>query len=394
MRKTSKVTNSRAVKPSTGTFLLYLTMSFITAIGTANPRHKYPQSGLADFMVRAMKLPYEEERKLRAIFKMSGIETRYSVLGDYGKSSGFDFFDNHNGGALPTTRKRLDYFREHAVALSKAAIQACLSQRGQPDRHSITHLIVVSCTGMYAPGLDIDLVNQLELPSSVQRTCINFMGCYAAFNAIKLGHHICESEQARVLIVCTELCSLHFQNQISEDNFLANALFADGAAAMLMESKPKPGYNLSPAGFHCDLNPTGEQDMTWRVGDFGFEMRLSSYVPDLIKQGIGALTSSLLQRQPLSGISYFAIHPGGRKILEAIQTALGISQHDNQISYSVLRDFGNMSSPTVIFVLQRIMNQLQVSDHGKKILSFAFGPGLTLESMILDIENHERSLTP
>lgn len=362
-------------------------MSFITAIGTANPSHKYRQSALADFMVRAMQLPNEEERKLRAIFKLSGIETRHSVIADYGKENNFEFFESTASNSLPTTRRRLEVFRKHAVALSVSAIRACLAQR-LINTNSITHLLVVSCTGMYAPGLDIDLVNKLGLATSVQRTSINFMGCYAAFNAIKLAHSICTSEEARVLIVCTELCSLHFQNQINEDNFLANALFADGAAALLMESTPQQGINLRPAAFRCNLNPAGDQDMTWMVGDFGFEMKLSGYVPALIKDGIGALTASLLQHQPIDEISYFAIHPGGRRILEAIEETLKISRKVNEHSYSVLRDFGNMSSPTVIFVLQRIMNQLNSNDHKKKILSFAFGPGLTLESMVLVVEHH------
>lgn len=362
-------------------------MSFITAIGTATPVHQFRQTALADFMVQAMQLTAGDERKLRAIFKMSGIESRYSVLDDYGRQSGFSFFGNQNNlEPIPTTKTRVDFFRQQAVALSTTSVKKCFARRGT-HAQSITHLIVVSCTGMYAPGLDIDLVRHLTLRPTVQRTCINFMGCYAAFNAIKLADSICRSQSATVLIVCTELCSLHFQKQPTEDNFLANALFADGSAAMLVESQPHANINLQPLEFHCDLEPSGEKDMTWTVGDFGFEMRLSAYVPDLIKRGIGRLTETLLQNvgQPVSSIPYFAIHPGGKKILEAIEAALNLTRANTEPSYRVLNNFGNMSSPTVIFVLQQIMDSLTRADEGRNILSFAFGPGLTLESMLLKI---------
>jgi len=243
---------------------------------------------------------------------------------------------------------------------------------------------------MYAPGLDIDLVKSLNLSSSVNRLCINFMGCYAAFNAIKLADSFCAADpKAKVLIVCTELCSIHFQKEFTEDNLLANALFADGAAALLIEGEPRRGVNLKPVSFFCDLAPEGEQDMAWTVGDLGFEMKLSAYVPEIIKNGIAKLTSNLLAQisQQLTDVSYYAIHPGGKKILEVIEQELDLSKADNRAAYEVLKNYGNMSSPTVLFVLNEISKNLTNTDDGKKILSFAFGPGLTLESMVLEIHN-------
>jgi prepilin-type processing-associated H-X9-DG protein len=242
---------------------------------------------------------------------------------------------------------------------------------------------------MYAPGLDIDLVKQLRLQTTVQRTAINFMGCYAAFNALKVADAFCKSDpDARVLIVCTELCSLHFQREATEDNLLANALFADGSAAVLVESTSKSTLKLKFESFHNDLSREGDQDMAWTVGDLGFEMKLSSYVPEIIRSGIAELTNSLLKKisKKLSDIHHFAIHPGGKKILEVIEKELGISHSQNQSAYQVLQQYGNMSSPTVLFVLKEVIKTLSKKNEGENILSFAFGPGLTLESMVLQIE--------
>jgi prepilin-type processing-associated H-X9-DG protein len=286
---------------------------------------------------------------------------------------------------------RLSLYRDHGLRISLKAIAACLSKRPEFDKKSLTHLIVVSCTGMYAPGLDIDIVKSLGLSPHIQRLCINFMGCYAAFNGMKLADLFCQTQaDAKVLIVCTELCSLHFQKEHSDDNMLANALFADGSAALLVESTPRNGLNLKPESFYCALASEGEQDMAWTVGDLGFEMKLSSYVPEVIRTGIKQLTTSLLDRisLKLSDVSYFAIHPGGKKILEVIEQELGLSKEHNHHAYEVLKNYGNMSSPTVLFVINKLCENLNGVDGGKKILSFAFGPGLTLESMLLKIENH------
>jgi prepilin-type processing-associated H-X9-DG protein len=367
-------------------------MSFITSIGTANPEHRFSQSAIAEFMVRSMQLDEEDARRLRALFRMTGIETRYSVIADYGKSDGYDFYSNSKDfEPFPSTAKRLQLYRQHALSLSIAAVNRCLNKWEDFNKNSISHLVVVSCTGMYAPGLDIDLVKALGLPTTTQRLSINFMGCYAAFNGLKQADIICQSNpHAKVLVVCTELCSIHFQKENSDDNVLANALFADGSAALLVESNPRRGVNLKPLSFYCDLAQEGEQDMAWTVGDLGFEMRLSSYVPNVIQRGIKTLTSSLLNQvsHSLDDVAYFAIHPGGKKILEVIEQELNLSKEQNNSAYEVLRNYGNMSSPTVLFVLQEVCKNLNGVDDGKKILSFAFGPGLTLESMVLEIQNH------
>ncbi|HEY9048291.1 MAG TPA: type III polyketide synthase [Ohtaekwangia sp.] len=366
-------------------------MSYITAIGTANPPHRFSQQTIARFMEKTMNLNTTESRKLHTIFRASGIEYRYTVLEDYGKDDSFTFYPNTPGQEpFPSTEKRLRAFREHALGVSVAAVKDLKTSISPSafQAQEITHLIVVCCTGMYAPGLDIELVQELGLPSTIQRTSITFMGCYAAFNGLKVADAFCKADKnAKVLIVCTELCSLHFQREATDDNLLANALFADGSAAILVEAKPTM-RSLKIEAFHSDLAPEGKQDMAWSIGDLGFEMKLSTYVPDIIRKGIRNLTNLLLQRANANGngIRHFAIHPGGKKILEAIQQELGISEEQNIHAYTVLKNFGNMSSPTVLFVLNEVFKKLSIANQDERILSFAFGPGLTLESMLLKIE--------
>jgi prepilin-type processing-associated H-X9-DG protein len=365
-------------------------MSYITGLGIATPPHKFNQSKIADFMVRAMQLNHHDSRLLHTIFKASGIEFRHSVLEDYGLEKDFSFYANSpDFEPFPTTEKRLSVFRENVLTLSSMAVDNLLQSIPSFNMKSITHLIVVCCTGMYAPGLDIDLVKKYNLSPAVHRTGINFMGCYAAFNAIKVADAFChQDENAKVLIVCTELCSLHFQKKPTEDNLLANALFADGSAAMLVESNTKQPLRLKPESFHTLLVPKSDDDMAWTIGDLGFEMKLSSYVPSIIKSGIAGLTEKLLHKisKELSDIRFFAVHPGGKKILENIEQELNIPKEKNQAAYCVLRNYGNMSSPTILFVLHNIFMKIRKEDDNEYILSFAFGPGLTLESMVLKIE--------
>ncbi|MEJ0054270.1 MAG: type III polyketide synthase [Bacteroidota bacterium] len=317
-------------------------MSFITSIGTATPPHLLNQSMIGDFMIQAMGLGDDDARKLRVLFRASGIETRYSVLDDYGRTEDFHFYENTPGmEPFPTTKRRLELYRRHALALSLDAVQNCFSTIDDLRRDSITHLVVVSCTGMYAPGLDIDLVKALGLRSDVERTSINFMGCYAAFNALKIAKAACVTRpESKVLIVCTELCTIHFQKENIEDNLLANALFADGSAAVLVESSPRAGTNLLLESFHCELATQGEHDMTWTVGDLGFEMRLSSYVPEVVKSGIKNLTRTLLTKIDLrlAEVTYFAIHPGGKKNTGSDRKRIGSHQRRKQIRVRSLKE--------------------------------------------------------
>jgi prepilin-type processing-associated H-X9-DG protein len=364
-------------------------MSYITAIGISVPPHKINQSAICNFMEKKMGGDPSIGRKIRAVFRASGIEYRHSVLPDYGRTSGFTFYPESASDDFPSTGKRMNLFRENALPLSLASVKNMLESKTDFRLLEVTHLIVVSCTGMYAPGLDIDLIKALKLNNSVQRTCIQFMGCYAAFNALKVANAFCKCEaSAKVLIVCTELCSIHFQQAPSEDNILANALFADGSAALLVEAVTTSEKKLSFQNFHNELAVQGEADMAWNIADAGFEMRLSSYIPDLLRSEIQGLINTLLLRigKNKNDLKYFALHPGGKKILETIENQLGLKKEDNAPAYKVLKNYGNMSSATVLFVLKEIFSGLSREDNNESILSMGFGPGLTLESMLLNIK--------
>lgn len=365
--------------------------SFICAIGTATPTHKIAQSQTAEFMAEALQLSAEGNRKLKALYRATGIAHRYTVLPDYAAANGqFTFYPNSPGlEPFPTVKQRMAVYQQEALPLSVAAVTNCLDTLPDFERSTITHLVTASCTGMYAPGLDIELIQELNLPSTTQRTSVNFMGCYAAFNALKVADAFCHTNpEAKVLVVCTELCTIHFQKRHEQDHLVSNAIFGDGSAAVLIQSKPIKGrINVSLDAFHCELIPAGKKEMAWHIADHGFEMTLSSYVPEIIRRGIKSLTDRLLQnlKLDLNSIDLFAVHPGGRKILEGIEKALGLQPEHNCFAYEVLRDYGNMSSATVLFVLKGVIQSLSKVHHQQPILSFAFGPGLTLESMLLKV---------
>lgn len=362
--------------------------SFITAIGIANPPYKRTQQDIAELIADGFHLNRTQQKILKRIYKSSGIEQRHSVLTDYCKRPGeFEFFPNTPDMPFPTTAQRMAVYKANALTLAMAAINDCLKSA---DKQNITHVITVSCTGMYAPGIDIEIVQALNLAPSTQRTSINFMGCYGAFNGMKVADAICRANpEAMVLLVCVELCSIHIQNNFTLDSIISNAIFADGAAAALIQASPGTQPCLHFESFYCDIMPQTSQDMAWHIGDFGFDMVLSAYVPDAIKAGIAAFADKLLRQSSLAldDVDYFAIHPGGLKILQACEASLNLTSHDNRFSYDVLRQYGNMSSATVLFVLKRIWDGLSTQDDGKKIFSCAFGPGLTLESMLLNVRS-------
>lgn len=357
--------------------------AFLHPIGTAVPKFVTEQQRIADFMVNRLKLDEVEERKLRVLYRASGIQQRYSVLGDFGKNlNGKSFFKEDV--AFPSAKPRMLLYQEHAIGLATTACKQAVEAAGI-DRKEITHLIAISCTGMYAPGLDIELIDKLDLNTATERTSINFMGCYAAFNGMKAAYNIVRANpDANVLVVCVELCSIHLQEKKDEENILANAIFGDGAAATVVAGEAR-GACLEMKGFYSDLAPQGKNEMGWYIGDQGFEMKLTSKVPEVIQDGIQELTHRLLARieMSLSEIDFFAIHPGGKRILEVIEEKLNISREDNEAARQVLRDYGNMSSPTILFVIREIMEQRSPSDSGKNLLTFAFGPGLTMESAVL-----------
>lgn len=337
-------------------------------------------------MANAHGFEGKDKTRLKALYRASGIQTRHSVIPDYGSLNmeGWTFYPKSKDlSPFPTTQQRSILYKEAAPDLAMKAVQNCI-QKSNIKLEEVTHLITISCTGMYAPGLDVDLINGLNLNSDVQRTCINFMGCYAAITGIRTADAFCKADsKAKVLVVSTELCTIHFQNKTDEDNLLANALFSDGAAALLMTSSEQGSKGLSPVAFHNQILNDGGENMAWDIGDFGFEMKLSSYVPNLIESGIAGMIDQLKKKMGGSSIQQYAIHPGGKRILEVIEQELNLGKIDNRHAYEVLQNYGNMSSATLIFVLEKLIEEGSIK--GENCLSVAFGPGLTLESMVLEI---------
>ena len=352
------------------------------------PEHKISQA--AHFAILESANGWSREDKLRArkIYINSGIESRHSVLAEFGFEDHPDnlVFNPANHRPSAGVAIRMILYEKYALELSVNAVNDCLSQLKLPLA-KVTHVITFSCTGMYAPGLDIQLVKHLGLRLDVERICINFMGCYAGINALKTAKHIANSEpDAIVLVVGVEICTIHYRKSDDQDQVVANALFADGAAAAIVSNDEKSAA-LSLKNFYSAFDPSGNDEMVWRIGDFGFELRLSNYVPALIQQSISTLLQKLISKSGISQsqIDYYAIHPGGKKILEVCEEALQISHEQNKNSYDVLKNYGNMSSVTIFFVLQKFMSDLSPSDIGKNIFSCAFGPGLTIESMMLQV---------
>lgn len=366
----------------------------IQAIGTAVPPNRISQEQHASVIEAANGISREERLVLKTIYGRSGIKYRHSVLSEFEREDSAENRLFHPSGDYPdvAVSLRMNIYEEYAPALCDEAARDCLAQLPTLDRKDITHLITFSCTGMHAPGLDIQLVESLGLERHVERTCINFMGCYAAINALKSAYYISKAdESAVVLIAGVELCSLHYRKSSDPFQVVANAIFSDGAAAAVISAKNiNSGETHSTLGlrhFYSEFEPNASNDMVWRIGDYGFDLRLTPEVPNVVKGNMRALVDSLLRKAQLEQeeIDYYAIHPGGVKILEACQESLNISREQNGVSYSILRDYGNMSSVTVMFVLRRYLEQWSAADKGKKILSCAFGPGITMESMILEV---------
>ena len=358
-------------------------MSKIVSIGTAVPAHKHEQHKIFEFMSRVYAINETEKRKLRFLYKHSGIQTRYSVLPDYSlpASEWIFFTPTENLEPFPSIEKRMKSFREHAASLSLKAIADCTQDF--KDQH-ITHLITVSCTGMSAPGLDLELVELLGLPPTTWRTSINFMGCYAAIHALKLADAICRTdENARVMIVCVELCTLHFQKKYTAENVSSTILFSDGAAAVLVTGdKESAGMNIDH--FYSSVSFKSKQEMVWELASTGFLLTLSGYIPELIEEDFNGIVNSALQATGLGkeDITHWCIHPGGKKILEAVHNSLQFTNGQLQNCYEVLNDYGNMSSPTILFVLKKIQQELK-KEQPNKIFGAAFGPGLTIETFVL-----------
>jgi alpha-pyrone synthase len=277
-------------------------------------------------------------------------------------------------GHFPGTAERMRLYEQHAPDLAERAVAGL--ELGAEARR-VTHVIVTSCTGLYAPGLDLDLVQRCNLDSSVERTVVGFMGCYAAINALKLARHIVRSEPAaRVLLLNLEICTIHLQEATTLEQMLSFLVFADGCAASLVSADP---VGLALDRFRAVVLPDTASLITWKIRDMGFDMLLSGRVPPAIREGLRAHASAILDGASPADIDRWAVHPGGRSVLDAVERGLELGPDALRASRDILDRFGNMSSASVMFVLRTI---LYAAKSGERGCAMSFGPGMTAETML------------
>ena len=369
-------------------------MSYIWCIETANPEFCHKREDFSHFYCNAAGKDEQSKRKIKAVAYKSGINTRYSVLPDFSlPSADFTFFPKNDAlTPAPSLTQRMQVYKEKALKLATDCVLKI--NNFKEIKCQITHIITVTCTGLFAPGLDIELMQTLDLQPTTQRSSINFMGCNAAVLALKQAHQICKSEEnSLVLIVCAELCTLHFQSAFDDDYLISNQIFADGAAAVLVGSnqiteqvgetfKATPIYkSVAIKSFKSLVIHEGRNEMAWQLSETGFKMNLTSYVSPLINKYMPILLNDV--KTDAQKKTHWAVHPGGKKILDDFCKTLNINVLELKYSYDTLRDYGNMSSPTILFVLKNMLENAPIL-RGDKILTAAFGPGLNIETALLE----------
>jgi predicted naringenin-chalcone synthase len=341
-------------------------MAFLNRIGTAVPPHQVHDK----FVAYAPRLlPEIRDRRLFArMAERSGIERRWSFLEPSPDPARLDALGFYREGAFPSTAQRMRVFEDHAFRLARGAVEDLGGAAGA------SHLVVACCTGFYAPGLDLELARHLGLGAGIERTLVGFMGCQAALNALKLARHIVRSEKtARVLVVALELCTLHLQETDDLERLLSFLIFADGCAAGIVTAEP---HGLALDRFETVLVPESADQITWRVGDQGFDMRLSGQVATTLAHALPVAMDGILAG---AAPRLWAVHPGGRSILDAAERALALPETALAASREVLREHGNMSSATILFVLKALMARAAGGTQG---CALAFGPGLTAEALL------------
>ncbi len=357
----------------------------IEGIGTALPDHKIRQADAAQLHANFAGLDDRKSRTLRALYRRSRIDTRHSVLfrsseGPLEERQCFFSRAAHEDDPGPGTGSRMDAYEEHAPLLALQASTAALDD-ADLSASDVTHLVTVSCTGFVSPGVDAALIETLGLDRSTERTHVGFMGCHGALNGLRVVRALLDRDGSAVPLLCAvELCSLHFAYGWDPNLLVANALFADGAAAVVgRDSASSEAWRVEATGSF--LMEASQDAMAWRVGDHGFRITLSPRVPELIEDNLRAWLEVWLEDHGLrlEDVGSWAIHPGGPRILGAARSALALPKEATWASEEVLRDHGNMSSPTVLFILDR----LRAEDAPRPCVALAFGPGLVAEATLL-----------
>lgn len=332
----------------------------VLSLGTAVPANGLSQAEISAWMAAAFSDRPSVARAVRSLHSYSGIERRHSCCPEYLQPVESSRFTPGKASDAPTTAERMRVYAREAPLLgtqaTRQALERYASATGSSERavaDSVTHLVVVSCTGFFAPGLDYVIAQELGLSKTIGRTMIGFMGCSAAFNGLRTAHQIVLSQpDARVLVVCVELCSLHIQQDVSPAHLIAMSLFADGAAACLV-GEPTVGdtgvFRLD--GFRSEIQPNTEAEMVWEIGDHGFVLHLSPQIPEHVANAAPAALHHLFDGKTPA---FWAIHPGGRAIVDRLQKVFALNPTQVEASRAILRRFGNLSSATILFVLDEL----------------------------------------
>ncbi|CAI9390990.1 type III polyketide synthase [Microbacterium sp. T2.11-28] len=373
----------------------------ILSIGTAVPPTRLPQEHVRDLFTAQPGVDRLTSRLIHAAFDAAAIDTRHTVLAELGEGAARTSADRAPGtlpvigadGVLhaPTTAARNAEYVRLAPPLFAGAARAALAGAAL-EPAAITHVVTVSCTGLFAPGPDYRLIRDLGLAPTAERFHLGFVGCAAAMPALRLADALCAAQpDAVVLVVCAELCTLHFRPSPDPEQIVAASVFADGAAAAIVSARAdlrdRAGARLDLERFGTTVTDDGERDMAWTIGDHGFEMTLTAEVPRIIGREIRAAVGAFLAGDTPA---VWAVHPGGRSVLDRVEAGLDLPADALAASRAVLRTHGNMSSATILFILAELLADETGAGGGSgtgggsaSIAALAFGPGLTVESALL-----------
>ncbi|MCY9668414.1 type III polyketide synthase [Paenibacillus alginolyticus] len=359
-------------------------MIAILGIGTAVPENRLDQADTSQRLAQALSEHPDSMRWAKRIFKQCGVETRYTCEPNLLESAeDCRYFLHKSNHTIPSTAERMETYKRESVPLALHAARNALLD-GKVDVSDITHLITVSCTGQFLPGMDAELVQRLGLAVTVNRIPLNFLGCAAGLKAVCLSRQIVSSDPlANVLIVCVELCTLHIQPSIEREALFGASFFGDGASACIVgTAEPTHNEIFQLGDIHSVLLPDSAEEMVWEVGNYGFDLYLSPNIPKLIGKFIPEQVERLISGRQKPEI--WAIHPGGKGIIDTLENMFGLTEEQTRPSRAVLKNYGNMSSATILFVLNEMRQELKKRGIGPvNGLSLAFGPGLTCEMIMI-----------
>lgn len=356
-------------------------------IATASPPYKVQQDYAASELKRRMGGTSAISRMIDMAANQSGIDHRFFVIKDGETDSADKFYTRGGNHFSPDTKTRMNEYEKWSIELTKSAVKE-LAEKNKIDFKLIDRLITISCTGFFAPGLDYELIKEFNISPNVKRTNIGFMGCAASLIGINsVWEAMNNNQRENILMVSVELCSLHLQTEPTRDNILANLIFADGAAAAYFSNqRNNENTKLEIQFTESFLFENSAAFMGWKIGNNGFEMMLSSELPKIILNTAAPKVIEILNKKGISvnDIKYWALHPGGRAILDSLQNGLQLIDEQLKPSRDVLNNYGNLSSVSILYVLKNILNSQQLKKDDL-CCAIAFGPGLTMELVLFKV---------